>query len=317
MVNNNVEVEFTKITNGTNETKYEYEIISETVNYRKLMETQNSLNKYINKKIGNTDEWYFVRTDYDFLNAILSETLELLDSYPWAWWKKNKNPAPDTRNIILEFSDILHFSLSYDILQFVKYFSGKKISNGTELSEFKIFERIPDELKIFYSKKISLSEDEKIYRENNYEGIYYLLKILLNKFFKNYDREKNTSEEKFTKRLLVEKLFTPVVFSIAWNYFQIKPHDLENIFYLKNELNKIRQQFGYKHGNYPKIINGKEDNEILLDLYFKYGNRTRAVSEFKRILFEEINKKTQNLKTNKQIHGGRNYDRKKYHKNKK
>jgi hypothetical protein len=34
----------------------------------------------------------------------------------------------------------------------------------------------------------------------------------------------------------------------------------------KNVLNRFRQDFGYKSGEYIKIWNGKEDNEVLVEL---------------------------------------------------
>jgi dUTP pyrophosphatase len=70
-----------------------------------LSKLQSALNAFINK------DWVQVRKADDWGLAITMESTELLDSYPWKWWK-NVNAVPDFKNVRVELVDILHFSLS-------------------------------------------------------------------------------------------------------------------------------------------------------------------------------------------------------------
>jgi dUTP pyrophosphatase len=71
----------------------------------KLAGLQNALNRYIDP------EWRKNRTPDDWALAVTLECAELIDSYPWKWWKGTKSPA-DFDNIKIELVDILHFALS-------------------------------------------------------------------------------------------------------------------------------------------------------------------------------------------------------------
>lgn len=70
-----------------------------------LAKMQDSLNKFIN------EYWRSARTPDDWGLAVTMESTELMDSYPWKWWK-NINATPDFKNIRVELVDILHFTLS-------------------------------------------------------------------------------------------------------------------------------------------------------------------------------------------------------------
>ena len=72
---------------------------------RELSMLQDGLNKIIDK------DWVTKRTCDDWALAVTMESTELMDSYPWKWWK-NVNAAPDFKNVKIELVDILHFSLS-------------------------------------------------------------------------------------------------------------------------------------------------------------------------------------------------------------
>eukprot|EP00760_Papus_ankaliazontas_P010484 PhM_4_TR14295/c0_g1_i1/m.29865 len=71
----------------------------------KLSRMQDALNKFIDKN------WVAVRCPDDWALAVTLECSELIDSYPWKWWKSVK-AAPNYDNVKIELVDILHFSLS-------------------------------------------------------------------------------------------------------------------------------------------------------------------------------------------------------------
>lgn len=52
----------------------------------------------------------------------------------------------------------------------------------------------------------------------------------------------------------------------------------------KNLLNILRQELGYNDGTYNKIIDGKEDNEYLIELLNKYDDLNTIEEELRKIL---------------------------------
>lgn len=55
--------------------------------------------------------------------------------------------------------------------------------------------------------------------------------------------------------------------------------ELYRLYIAKNVLNNFRQDYGYKSGNYIKIWDGKEDNEVLYDLAFKLDADSESYME--------------------------------------
>eukprot|EP01065_Artemidia_motanka_P044688 TRINITY_DN6400_c0_g1_i1.p1 TRINITY_DN6400_c0_g1~~TRINITY_DN6400_c0_g1_i1.p1 ORF type:complete len:266 (+),score=138.92 TRINITY_DN6400_c0_g1_i1:49-798(+) len=72
---------------------------------RRLSELQAGLNCRIDA------DWKQNRSADDWGLAITLEAAELIDSYPWKWWKNVKGKV-DVNNVRIELVDILHFSLS-------------------------------------------------------------------------------------------------------------------------------------------------------------------------------------------------------------
>lgn len=70
-----------------------------------LARMQDGLNCFIDK------DWRSKRTCRDWTVACTIEATELMDSYPWKWWKNTK-AQPDFNNVKIELVDILHFALS-------------------------------------------------------------------------------------------------------------------------------------------------------------------------------------------------------------
>ena len=53
----------------------------------------------------------------------------------------------------------------------------------------------------------------------------------------------------------------------------------------KNVLNFFRQDHGYKTGEYIKVWNGKEDNEVLMDVL---RNTDASASNFKELVYQGL-----------------------------
>ena len=58
----------------------------------------------------------------------------------------------------------------------------------------------------------------------------------------------------------------PYFFGLVNRYFNNDIYEFIRFFFVKNVLNRIRQDSGYKTGSYNKVISGIEDNEIIYKL---------------------------------------------------
>lgn len=72
--------------------------------------------------------------------------------------------------------------------------------------------------------------------------------------------------ETFAADCLVTKTFNLSLFVQLAQSINMSSDDLYVGYIGKNVLNRFRQDFGYKSGEYIKIWNGKEDNEVLVEL---------------------------------------------------
>jgi dimeric dUTPase (all-alpha-NTP-PPase superfamily) len=72
--------------------------------------------------------------------------------------------------------------------------------------------------------------------------------------------------EAFAADCLVTKTFNLALFVQLAHSINMSSDDLYVGYIGKNVLNRFRQDFGYKSGEYIKIWNGKEDNEVLVEL---------------------------------------------------
>lgn len=190
---------------------------------------QNNLNKKIN------ENWKDIRTKEDFFRAIWLECAEAVESLPWKWWKKIK---PDIENLEIELADIFHFILSLILMEKKKEEHLKYFIKGInkDLSNLKNIEGdyINHYLANIYGK------------EEEYKKYIFLLERIAEKSLKQ-----DLEGVLFFFGLLVNDIF-----------------DFNKLYLLylgKNILNHIRQESGYKDGNYKKVINGIEDNKYLLE----------------------------------------------------
>jgi dUTP pyrophosphatase len=190
----------------------------------KLSKLQGALNSFIDKN------WVQNRDPDDWGLAITLESAELIDSYPWKWWKSVNKPA-DIGNVKVELVDILHFSLS-GTMQLHANPSNNKNGNGVS-SE--------DQLKAW-----GLNPTIVAPLMNTQNAI---------KTFRNV-----IGLAKFHKFDIITEQIIASAEDLGFN--------LVAYYVAKHTLNVIRQLGGYKDGSYVKVSNvsGKEDNELLHDV---------------------------------------------------
>ncbi len=217
-----------------------------------MLQLQDELNKKIN------ENWREIRTYEDFSRATWIECAELVDSLPWKWWKNQK---ADMDNVKIEVVDIWHFIMSYILLDY------KDLGKAVESEEIEYFfkglsEKFQNiDIKGEYINHY-LGETDK------YKKIIFLAERVAEGFLKQ-----NLKEGIFFFGLLVKN-------SMSFD-------ELYLLYIGKNILNHIRQEKGYKEGNYKKEINGIEDNQYLFQIV-KQINSREELEEKIRQSFEKI-----------------------------
>jgi dUTP pyrophosphatase len=175
-----------------------------------LSRLQDALNRIVDA------DWRQKRTPDDWALAITMESCELIDSYPWKWWK-NVKAQPDVKNVKIELVDILHFALS-----------------GTMQTE---------------SNKQSTALPD---------GVAATIHAPL----------MDTANAVATFRNVI-RLADAHRFDVVTEHVVAAADDLDfnlvGYYVAKHTLNYLRQLGGYKSGEYKKVRDGKEDNELLHD----------------------------------------------------
>lgn len=188
--------------------------------FQQIVDLQDEFNKVINS------EWQ--NAGYDFDTAILVETVELIDSFHWKWWKDG---VDNLANAKVEVVDILHFCLSeWMVIRGSDFVA--RLQLGCELAN------IANDID-WYS----------IGDETDNAGYIYGVK----NFLKQYSALHGVAN--------VYSFLTRVAAPLF-----ISPKELINMYLAKNILNKIRQEFGYKAGTYIKMWGDVEDNVIVMQL---------------------------------------------------
>ncbi|MGC8869179.1 MAG: dUTPase [Sulfurihydrogenibium sp.] len=214
------------------------------------LELQDQLNRKIN------ENWKNVRKKEDFYRAIWLECAEAVESLPWKWWKKVE---PDIENLEIELADIFHFVLSLLLL-----------------------EKKPD---LTYLYK-GLNEDftQLLDIEGDYIN-HYLAQV--------YTKDKDLYQEYiFLFERIAEKALRQHLNGVLFFFGLLtrKLMDFDRLYLLyvgKNILNHIRQEMGYKSGEYKKLINGLEDNKYLVKV-IKEVNSIENLEEKLRKTFESL-----------------------------
>ncbi|MEJ5173488.1 MAG: dUTP diphosphatase [Hydrogenothermaceae bacterium] len=217
---------------------------------RECLKLQDELNLKINQN------WRTERKEEEFYRAIWLECAESMESLPWKWWKKMEI---DLENLEIEVADIFHFILSISLLK-----------NDTDLRYFK---------KAVIGDFSNLEGIEGDYLNHYLADVYMRDKVDTYIFLIERVAEKSLRRDYngtlFFFGLLVKELFD-------FNKLYL-------LYFGKNILNHIRQEMGYKTGDYKKVINGMEDNRYLIKLIQEIEDKNQLESKI-RELFESLTK---------------------------
>lgn len=209
------------------------------------LDLQDKLNSQINPR------WREERNRTEFYRAIWIECAEAMESLPWKWWKKMDL---DFENLEIEIADIFHFILSISLL-----------NQDKELTYFK---------KAINSDFHDLSHIEGDYLNHYLANVYQSDKIENYMFLIERIAEKSLKQDYngtlFFFGLLVKE-------TIGFDRLYL-------LYFGKNILNKLRQEMGYKSGNYQKYIDGIEDNRYLLRLIEKTDSIDNLEKELRLLL---------------------------------
>ncbi|RUM50110.1 MAG: dUTPase [Hydrogenothermus sp.] len=218
-----------------------------------MLKLQDQLNTKINPN------WRKDRDHVDFARATWLECAELVESLPWKWWKKQ---TPDIENVQIEVVDIWHFIMSFILLDF------ENLEDALESEYLNFFIKGVNE--DFHNVNINgVYIHHYLGETDEYQRIIFLAERVAEGFLKD-----EPLEGIFFFGLLVR------------NTISFK--DLYLLYIGKNILNHIRQEFGYKEGNYKKTIDGLEDNKYLFKLVKQVKNKNQLEEkireEFKKLM---------------------------------
>lgn len=192
--------------------------------------------------------WKEERTERDFFRAIWLEAAEFMEELPWKWWKKTET---DFDNLQIEVVDIFHFLLSLALL---KDYRWKKHNSSISYTDVIV--------PFFY---LALENSDKL----NINGLIIV----------SEDIVRQSLSEKDTALFLS---FAGIVKSVFESFNQMY------LLYMgKNILNHVRQEKGYKSGNYQKMIGGLEDNKHLTQI-IKQVKDEQELEKVIRKAFEKI-----------------------------
>jgi hypothetical protein len=198
---------------------------------KQLVELQNNLNN-----MTNGDKWIEGITnkgkEINWFTAILLETGEGIDSTPWKHWKAI-DAQPDLENLKIEVVDTFHFVMS----QLIKEIGVEDTIKTLTYFKNELNSIIEDE----FDTKTFIDVNKKFMKitlllEYPDDGCEYTYSQWIVAFYKVISESTLTFDE------------------------------LYNLYIMKNALNQIRQNNGYKEGTYKKEWEGKEDNVYLHEL---------------------------------------------------
>lgn len=190
--------------------------------HKSLQAFQNGLNALIDPN------WIEARRVDDWSLALFMEAAEVIDSYPWKWWK-NINGKPDISNVKVEVVDLLHFSLSGSLQ--CEHSRHQKIENSKE------FVSPPGGSEMNFKNFMFFPLSETSNAISSFRNII-------------------TLAGKYQFDLITEGLIAAA---------EDLDFNLTAFYVAKHTLNYIRQLNGYKSGTYVKVKDGVEDNVLLHD----------------------------------------------------
>lgn len=168
--------------------------------------------------------------------CIHMECAELIDSFPWKHWKNITHPT-DWDNVKVEVVDIWHFVMSLLLEHYHAHQKGdiaRLVEDVTNTQGFRDFCKEAYDPSSFNPLEIINDIESLIHMTTGYD--MELFDGLLREYFN-----------------LALKCGVSIV-------------ELYRFYVAKNILNRFRQDHGYKEGSYVKVWNGKEDNEVMLEI---------------------------------------------------
>ena len=168
--------------------------------------------------------------------CIYMECAELVDSFSWKHWKNIDHPT-DWDNVRVEIVDIWHFVMSLLLEKYKVDALGdidQLVADVAEAQGFDDFCKEPYGTDAFDSMELV----------NDIEALIHMTSGFKLKLFDGLLRE---------------------YFDLALKC-GVNLTELYRFYIAKNVLNRFRQNHGYKEGCYVKNWNGKEDNEVMIEI---------------------------------------------------
>ena len=165
---------------------------------------------------------------YPYLRAVVVEAAEAIEHHGWKWWKQQHR---DLGQLQMELVDIWHFLLSEILLR-----------NGGD------------------------EDKARLYLEAAYERQSPTRRL-------QFDGQEYSLDELELLDLLQALIGTAAAGRVELGLFaeimsgcELDWPELYKQYVSKNVLNFFRQDHGYQEGTYRKIWNGREDNEVLVEV---------------------------------------------------
>lgn len=220
----------------------------------------------------------------NYINAVLEETGEMLESAKYHWWKKAELTKKDEMNQVTEFIDIFHFILSLSIRALGIKETHETLKEFYEMIDKSLNENDPVEFEYFELYNYDLLDKYDFLAgviANACLVHINLKKISLNLWnidkanYDNVERDFNIDSALIQTR--IRAMF--LNFLLLGRKLNLDYIDIQKLYVLKATLNIVRNKNGYKQGTYNKTWT--LDGEKLEDNYVVFG----AKDEFQE-LFE-------------------------------
>lgn len=169
-------------------------------------------------------------------DAMMVETVELLEHHGWKWWKKQTPDMPQAR---IELVDVWHFILSHALDK-----AGGDHHNALT--------------------RLSVAIDHP---DNN---------VFVGYAPRDLDSMNVRETIRAFASLTAGGIVSVTAFTHLMEHFGLTWPELHRMYVAKNVLNIFRQRNGYKSGLYTKVWMGKEDNEVLQGLIDARPDATTA-----------------------------------------
>lgn len=188
-----------------------------------------------------------------YYRASFIELCEALMEIGYKWWKKEE---PDTKKVLFELVDALHFVISDHIRYYHKRYRDLDRARAFLTNSFTtIYAPLPERVGRFSGQAGDPNIEELTLQDICDQAIF------------SYVRDGRSSLPWLC--LLIERMQIPVE-QVVYYYLA------------KNTLNKFRNANGQKEGTYVRKWNGKSDNEYL------YGFVDHAVAKQEDLSIDEI-----------------------------